>query len=140
MPHISIVTLGVADVARARAFYEVLGWRASSSSQDEIAFMQGTNVALALFGSSDLAEDAGVSPDGHGFGHIALAMNLPAEDAVDEALAAAERAGGTITKGAQATEWGGYSGYVADPDGHLWEVAHNPFFDLAEDGSVALPK
>lgn len=139
MPHVSLITLGVADVARSRAFYEALGWRASSASQEEVAFLHGPTVALALFGREALAEDARVPAEGSGFRGVALAMNVPSEHAVDQALATAEQAGAAIAKRGQETDWGGYSGYFADPDGHLWEVARNPFFPLGDDGRVALP-
>ncbi len=139
MPHVSMITIGVADVARSRAFYEALGWRASSASQEEIVFLQGPTAALALFGWDALAEDAQVPAQGSGFRGMALAMNVPTEYAVDEALVLAEQAGATITKRGQATEWGGYSGYFTDPDGHLWEVANNPIVPLDESGRMALP-
>ena len=141
MTHVSLITLGVDDLDRATAFYEAWGWRRSSASVDGVvSFLDGGTVALGLFGRQDLATDAGVvagAPGEHG--NVALAMNLPSRDEVDEVLRSAAAAGGQVTKQATATDWGGYSGYVRDPDGHLWEVAHNPGFPLRDDGSVELP-
>lgn len=141
MAHVSLITLGVDDLDRATAFYEAWGWRRSSASvAGVVAFLDGGTVALGLFGREDLAADAGVgigAPGEHG--SVALAMNLASPDEVDDALRSAAAAGGRVTRPAAATEWGGYSGYVRDPDGHLWEVAHNPGFPLRDDGSVELP-
>lgn len=139
-PRISLITLGVADVARARAFYERLGWRASGASQDEVAFFQAGGMALGLFSRGALAEDAHL-PDkgGGGFGGITLAQNVGSEEAVDQLLEEARRAGATILKPAQRAFWGGYTGYFADLDGHPWEVAFNPGFKLETDGSLRLP-
>jgi uncharacterized protein len=141
MAHISLITLGVDDLARATAFYTALGWEMSPASvPDVVTFLRGGTVALALWGRDDLAADAVVAPDPPGrHGNVALAMNLSSEAEVDGALAAAADAGGIVTKPATRTEWGGYSGYFADPDGHLWEVAHNPGFPLDADGRVTLP-
>ncbi len=139
MPHISLVTLGVADLDRSSTFYEALGWERSSASVDGVVvFLRGGNVALGLFGRSDLEAEAGTSL-APAPGPVALAVNLPDEAAVDDLLEAAVHAGGRVTRPAQRADWGGYSGYVADPDGHLWEVAHNPGFRLGEDGRVELP-
>ncbi|MDR3500098.1 MAG: VOC family protein [Parvibaculum sp.] len=138
-PRISLITLGVADVARSRRFYEALGWRASSASQEGVAFFQAGGMALALFGREALAEDAGLADAGSGFGGIALAQNMRTQEAVDQLMAEAERAGARIVKPAQKVFWGGYSGYFADPDGHLWEIAWNPGFALDADGSLRLP-
>jgi catechol 2,3-dioxygenase-like lactoylglutathione lyase family enzyme len=137
--HLNIVTIGVADLPRSVAFYQALGWRRSSASMDEISWFDVGGCALGLFPRDELAADAGV-PDGPGgFGGITLAINLASESEVDAALADAERAGGTIVKPAQRAEWGGYSGYFADPDGTCWEVAMNPGFTLRDDGSLVLP-
>jgi catechol 2,3-dioxygenase-like lactoylglutathione lyase family enzyme len=139
-PRVSLITLGVADLARARAFYETgLGWRASAASQDEVAFFQLGSLALALFARSSLAEDAGVAAAGGGFAGIALAHNVREPADVDRFLALAEAAGGRITSPAEAKSWGGRAGYFADPDGHLWEIAWNPHFALAPDGALSLP-
>lgn len=138
-PRLSFVTLGVADVARARAFYEALGFKASRASQESVAFFDAGGIILALFGRGALAEDAGVGDGPAAFSGIALAHNVREEPQVAEVLALARSAGGTITKPAQRAFWGGMSGYFKDPDGHLWEVAHNPGFPLDEKGRVTIP-
>jgi uncharacterized protein len=135
---VSLITLGVADVARSRRFYEALDWRASGASQEEVTFFQLGGIALALWGRTALAEDANVTDD-RGFAGVALAHNARTREAVDAILAEARAVGGRILKPAQATPWGGYAGYFADPDGHLWEVAWNPHFALDADGSLRLP-
>lgn len=140
MSYVSLVTLGVEDLADATRFYEAMGWRRSSASVDgTVAFLRGGAVVLSLFGREELAADAGVAPSSGGGAAIALAMNVATEGAVDETLAAAARAGGRVTKPAQRSDWGGYSGYFEDLDEHLWEVAHNPGFALLPDGRVQLP-
>lgn len=139
-PRLSIVTLGVASVQKSRAFYEALGWRPSSASQDEIAFFQLSGVVLALFDRNHLADDATVAPAGDGFRAVTLAHNVASEAEVDAALAHAERSGARIVKPAAKVFWGGYTGYFADPDGHLWEVAYNPFFSFDEAGRLVLPE
>jgi len=136
---LTLVTLGVADVARSRAFYERLGWKASSASQDSVAFFQMVGMVLALWGRQDLADDAQVANSTPGFSGVALAFNARSEAEVDSVLAEAVRAGGRLVRAAHKTFWGGYSGYFADPDGHLWEVAHNPFWHLDERGALHLP-
>ena len=136
---VSLITLGVADVARARAFYEALGWRASPASQEAVAFFQANGLALALFGRADLAVDAGLADPAPGFSGISLAQNLRSTHEVDALFAQAVAAGARAVKVPQATEWGGHSGYFADPDGHLWELAWNPFFPLDEQGNLSLP-
>lgn len=139
-PRINIVTLGVSDVALSTAFYQRLGWRRSAeSSTPGISFFQLDNLLLAVFSRDALAEDAALEPTPAGFGGITLAQNLASPEAVDSAIAEAVAAGATLLKPAAATFWGGYSGYFADPDGHPWEVAHNPFFPLDAQGLVALP-
>lgn len=139
-PKIHLVTLGVEDLARSLRFYrDGLGWPTSSASTDDVAFLPLGGVVLALWGRGSLAEDARVDGRGSGFRGIALAHNVGSPEEVDEALRAAERAGGTVTKPGQKVFWGGYSGYFADPDGHLWEVAHNPFWSFDSSGNVVLP-
>lgn len=140
-PRISIVTLGVRDLQRSVAFYrDGLGWPLSTSkSDDDIAFFRTGGIVLALYGHDALAEDATVAPESSGFRGVTLAQNAPSRGAVDAAFAAAEAAGATIIKRPREVFWGGYSGYFADPDGHLWEVAHNPGFPLDEDGAIVLP-
>src|SRR5262245_43231891 len=129
---LSIVTLGVADLARARRFYcEGLGWKASSASQDAIVFIDAGGVVLALFNRDALAEDAQLDASpAASFSGITLAHNVRTKQAVDAALAAAVKAGAKLLKPGQDVFWGGYSGYFADPDGHAWEVAWNPFFPM----------
>lgn len=140
-PHFSTVsmfTLGVADLARARSFYEALGFTAGPGSSENIVFFQLDALVLALFPRTLLAEDAEVADDGHGFDGVTLAHNYPSEDAVDAAMAHALAAGATLKKKPQKVFWGGYSGYFADPDGHLWEVAYNPFVKVDDHGIVTL--
>ena len=132
MTHISLVTLGVDDLEAMTRFYTSLGWRRSSASvEGVVAFLVGGTVVLALYGREALAVDAGLpAPPPAGPSHLALATNVPSQDAVDQALARAMAAGGRITRPAESADWGGYSGYFADPDGHHWEVAWNPDFDI----------
>jgi uncharacterized protein len=137
-PRLSLITLGVADVPRARKFYEALGFKAGSGSQDSVAFLDAGGVVLALFGRASLAEDAAVKDSAPGFSGVALAHNARSEADVDKALADAIAAGAKLIKPAGKTFWGGYSGYFADLDGHLWEVAHNPYFTFDADGRVVL--
>jgi predicted lactoylglutathione lyase len=139
-PRLSFVTLGVADVAVSRTFYEALGFRASAASQEgAVAFFDAGGVVLSLFGRSALAKDAGMADDRPGFSGIALAHNVNSEADVDNVLKEAVAAGAKLVKAGQKAFWGGYSGYFADPDGHLWEVAYNPFMPLDAVGRVALP-
>lgn len=137
-PRISLVTLGVADMTAARTFYEKLGWQASGQSNDDVTFFQAGGMILGLYGRAALAEDAKVENSKPGFSGVALAYNGRDKAEVDRVLAEAVAAGGTLIKAAEDVFWGGYSGYFADPDGHLWEVAFNPFFPIAEDGSISL--
>jgi uncharacterized protein len=137
---VSIVTLGVADLDAARRFYETgLGWRASTASQGDIVFFQLGGLVLALYPRGKLAADATLDPAGSGFRGVTLAHNTREKAQVAAVLQAAERAGARIVKRAQDADWGGHSGYFADPDGHLWEVAWNPYFALDEQGRIALP-
>lgn len=138
-PRVSFVTLGVASIARSRAFYDKLGFKASSASNESVVFYDAGGIVLALFGREALAEDAKLDAAGSGFSGIALAHNVASESEADQLLREVKAAGGRIVKPAQPTFWGGYSGYFADPDGHLWEVAHNPFFPLDSNGRVTLP-
>jgi uncharacterized protein len=135
---LSLITLGVADVARSRRFYEALGWRASGASQDDVSFFQAGGMALALWGRTELTRDAGM-PDGSGFGGVALAYNARSRAEVDDVLGQARTAGAHILRPARDTFWGGYAGYFADPDGHPWEVAWNPHFLLDAGGNLRLP-
>jgi uncharacterized protein len=139
-PRLHIVTLGVRDLGRAVSFYrDGLHWPMSSASVGDFAiFRLSTGTALALYPRDLLAADANV-PDGGGFGCVTLAQNVPDKESVDRVLAEAVEAGGRLLKPAAMAEWGGYSGYFADPDGHPWEIAWNPFFGL-EDGKLFLPE
>lgn len=137
-PRLSLVTLGVRDIARARAFYEALGFKAASASQEAVTFFDAGGVVLGLYGRVALAEDASVPEEGSGFSGVALAHNARSEADVDAVLAEAVAAGAKLIKPAAKVFWGGYSGYFADPDGHLWEIAYNPYFKLGSDGRVEL--
>jgi hypothetical protein len=134
---LTLLTLGVDDVARARAFYERLGWTAANSESDDIAFFQCGGMVLALWGRAQLAKDSCLPlSDGGSGGVCTPACNVRSPDEVDAVLAEAERAGARIGRSGAATFWGGYSGIFIDPDGHAWEVAHAPQLTLAPDGSV----
>jgi predicted lactoylglutathione lyase len=137
---ISLITLGVKDLERARVFYERLGWKRAFFAAEGVAFFQTGGMAIALYPRRDLAKDAGVDEQGLGqAAAITLALNVRCKAAVDAALAEAEAAGARITMPAREAAWGGYFGHFADPEGFLWEVAWNPGFQLNEDGSVVLP-
>lgn len=136
---ISVVTLGVADVAASTAFYGRLGWTRSSASNESVTFIQMKGTVLALFGRAALAEDAGVEDRPSGFSGIALAHNVASERGVDAVVKFVVSCGAHLIKKPQKVFWGGYSGYVADLDGHLWEIAHNPYFPLDQHGHVVLP-
>lgn len=138
-PRLTLVTLGVADVARSRAFYERMGFTASSASNPQVTFLDAGGLVLALWSRSDLAADAGIRDDGSGFAGISLAHNVGSPAEVDRVLAEAAQAGATPVKPGHATFWGGYSGYFGDPDGYLWEVAHNPFWPIDVEGRLVLP-
>ena len=135
---VTLITLGVADLDRARTFYAALGWVAASD-QDGVSFYQMHGAVLGLFGLSDLARDQGRADAALGTGAMTLAQNFGSEAEVDAAFAEALAAGGTGLKKPEKVFWGGYSGYWADPDGHVWEVAMNPFWPLQVDGSLVLP-
>jgi predicted lactoylglutathione lyase len=136
---LSLVTLGVADVARSTAFYESLGWRRSSASQDTVTFFAMEGSVLGLFGRESLAEDAGVPDEGVGFRAVSVAINCDSRDEVDAVFAEWVAAGGEAVKQPEAVFWGGYSSYVADPDGHLWEIAHNPYAPNDAAGEMQFP-
>ena len=138
---LSIVTLGVADLDRSITFYEALGWkRKSASIEGSIAWFGTADSTIGLFPWDELAHDASLPPERtDGFGGITLAINVQSPDAVTAGLDAAVAAGGTLLKPATRADWGGTSGYFADPDGHPWEVAHNPGFPIDEDGRVRIP-
>ncbi|MET8230259.1 VOC family protein [Micromonospora sp. NPDC005298] len=135
---ISLVTLGVTDVARAKAFYEQLGWR--GQEVEETVFFQAGGLALVLWSRDKLAADAGISDPGTGgFGGMTLAQNVRSRSEVDELMAAATNAGAEVTQPARETFYGGYAGCFADPDGHVWEIAWNPGFPLGPDGALTVP-
>ena len=135
---VSLVTLGVADVSRARRFYEQLGWRGQEA--EETVFFQAGAMALILWARHKLADDAGIEDSSaDGFGGLTLAHNVRSPAEVDGLLATAANAGAEITQAARETFYGGYAGYFRDPDGHVWEIAYNPGFRLGPDGSITLP-
>jgi catechol 2,3-dioxygenase-like lactoylglutathione lyase family enzyme len=136
---VSIITLSVADLRRSREFYERLGWRRSMANAEGVVFFQAGGMAFALFPRHELAKDANIAPEGDGFSGISLAYNIRNRAEVDSVLEAAEAAGAKLLKPAQEAFWGGYSGYFSDPDGFLWEVAWNPSFEMAADGSIRIP-
>jgi uncharacterized protein len=133
---VSLVTLGVRDIGRARTFYETLGWT-GESPDGEVVFFQSGGMILALWDREKLAEDSVVA-DGGGWGGVTLAYNVRSPEEVDRVVEEARSAGATVGRAGAATFWGGYSGLFIDPDGHPWEVAHNPGWPIAPDGSVRL--
>ncbi len=137
---INLVTLGVADVKKSTEFYERLGWVRSSASNEQVTFFQSNGTVLGLFGRAALADDANVEETAAGFDGIALSQTYESEAVVDAVLEAAIACGGKLVKKPQKVFWGGYSGYYADLDGHLWEIAHNPFMQLSENGHMQLPE
>ena len=136
--HVTLVTLGVADVQESAAFYERMGLKRAKASQESVVFFDMGGLAPGLFGRASLAQDVGVPEDGDGFRAVTLAWNQPSAEEVDDALDRAVAAGAKLVKPAEKVFWGGYSGYFSDPDDHLWEVAHNPFSPLRDDGSMEL--
>jgi predicted lactoylglutathione lyase len=139
--HLSLVTLGVSDLKRSIEFYETLGFQRKATKFDGIGFFQAGACAIAVWPSDQLAEDANAALEGmpQAFRGFTLAWNCHTRSDVDAVLKKVQRMGGLIRKRAQEVFWGGYSGYFADPDGHLWEVAYNPHFSLGEDGQLTLP-
>ena len=135
---VSIVTLGVADIARARGFYEALGWQ--GQEVEETVFFQAGGQAVVLWGRDKLAADSGVADDGRGtFDGVVLAHNVRSADEVDDVVRRASSAGATVTREPSETFYGGYAGCFRDPDGHVWEIAHNPGFPLDDDGNLTVP-
>ena len=134
---VSLVTLGVSDLSRARAFYEALGWTTGAAPDDDVVFFQTGGMIVALWDRARLAEDSGVE-DGRGWGGVTLAYNVRSPGEVDAVVEEARAAGARVAREPGATFWGGYSGVFVDPDEHPWEVAHNPHWALGEDGSVRL--
>jgi predicted lactoylglutathione lyase len=135
---LSLVTLGVSDLARARGFYEGLGWTTRAEPDDDVVFFQAGGMIVALWGRDQLAEDSAVS-DAGGWGGVTLAYNTRSPEEVDEVIEQARGAGATIGREPGETFWGGYAGVFIDLDGHPWEVAHNPRWAVGDDGSVTLP-
>jgi len=133
---LSLVTLGVHDLTRAQAFYEALGWQGSSPDGD-VVFFQAGGMIVGLWSREKLAEDS-VTSDSGGWGGVTLAFNARSREEVDAVIDEARAAGGTVAREPAETFWGGYSAMFHDPEGHAWEVAHNPFWHIAEDGSVHL--
>jgi len=136
---VSLITLGVGDLPKSTAFYEALGWRRSVRKAEGIAFFRTGGMALALWPRTHLAKEGGLSPAGSGFAGFALAHNVRARGDVDRVLAEAVACGAKLMAPAAEKLWGGYSGYFADLDGYLWEVAFNPHFPMKADGSIELP-
>jgi hypothetical protein len=134
---ITVITLGVADLERARRFYEALGWRTGAAPADDVVFFQVGDMVLSLWGRARLAEDSCVT-DAGGWGGVTLALNVSSPAEVDEVTDEARAAGATIGREPEETFWGGYSSVFIDPDGHPWEVAHNPHWKLTDDGGVRL--
>lgn len=133
---ISLITLGVADLDRAMSFYEAMGWRRANDDEG-VAFYQAGGMVLALWGRDELAEDS-VMTDSGGWGGVTLAYNVRSPEEVDATIEEARQAGATIGREPGPTSWGGYSGLFVDPDGHPWEVAHNPFWTITNDGGIRL--
>ena len=134
---LSLVTLGVSDLARARAFYEAMGWTTGAEPDDDVVFFQTGCMIVALWGRGQLEEDSAIEDQG-GWGGVTFAYNTRTREEVDAVLAEAEAAGATVARSARETFWGGYSGIFHDPDGHPWEIAHNPRWTIEDDGSVKL--
>jgi uncharacterized protein len=136
----TLITLGVSDVERAARFYATLGMKRGVKAAKDVAFFEAGGVVLSLYRRDDLAKDATVENSLPGFSGMSLAFNVEKEASVEKVLEAAVAVGGRMIKPAQRAFWGGYSGYFADPDGHLWEVAHNPGFPLDPSGQISLPE
>lgn len=136
---LSLVTVGVHDLARATAFYERLGWRRSLAGAEGVAFFQVGGIGLSLYPCADLEKDTGVSLAAEGSPRVSLAYNARTRDEVDSVMAEAEAADATVLHRPRQAEWGGYFGHFADPDGVIWEVAWNPAFPIAADGSITIP-
>ena len=134
---VSVITLGVDDLAYARRFYEALGWHTEAGPGDDVVFFQAGGLIVSLWDRTKLADDSGVDDDGR-FGGVTLAQNVASREEVDQAIIHAEAAGAAVTRPPADTFWGGYSGCFSDPDGHPWEIAYNPHWRLHEDGTVSL--
>lgn len=136
---LSVITLGVSDLELSRTFYRNLGWKENSASTEDVAFFQAGGIVFALWDRKKLAEDSAVRP-GKGWGGVTLAYNTRSEAQVDAVIEEARFAGATIGREPAETFWGGYSGIFIDPDGHPWEVAHNPYWEITDAGGVELPE
>jgi uncharacterized protein len=135
---LSLITLGTSNLNRARRFYEALGWATGAGDDDDVVFFQAGGIVVALWDRAKLADDSAVSDDG-GWGGVTLAYNTRSPEEVDSVIEEARAAGAAIGREPDETFWGGYSGVFIDPDGHPWEVAHNPRWTIEDDGSVTLP-
>jgi uncharacterized protein len=141
VPNITLITLGVADIAKATAFYRSLGFvKSNAASQDEVSFFRAGGVVLALWGRDAQRDDANAADVWNGNGGMVVAQNVASEAEVDAVMARAATSGARILKPASKTFWGGYSGYFADPDGHVWEIAFNPHWGLDQQGLIELPE
>jgi predicted lactoylglutathione lyase len=136
---LSLITLGISDLARAKKFYEALGWKTGAAPDDDVAFFQAGCMVFALWDRAKLAEDSAVT-EGSGWGGITLAYNTRSQEEVDQVIDEARKAGATIGREPGETFWGGYSGVFIDPDGYPWEVAHHPRWTIEEDGSLTIPR
>ena len=134
---VTVITLGVQDLARARRFYEALGWKTGAAPDDDVVFFQAGDMVLALWDRARLAEDSCVE-DSPGWGGVTLALNLGSREEVDAVVEEARAAGATIGREPAETFWGGYSAAFVDPEGHPWEIAHNPHWTIADDGSITI--
>jgi uncharacterized protein len=137
---LSLITLGVSDLERAKAFYEGMGWHTNTDPSMDVVFFQAGGMVVALWGRDQLAEDSAISEDRGGWGGMTLAYNTRTPEEVDSVIEEARAAGATIGREPAETFWGGYSAVFIDPDGHPWEVAHNPRWTIEENGSVRLPE
>jgi predicted lactoylglutathione lyase len=138
-PRLTLLTLGVKDIAKSAAFYEALGFRRKARGSDGVAFFEAGGLILSLWSAEQLADDAKVTPEGSGFRSVSLAWNCACSEDVDVALERAVTLGAKLLRPPQQVFWGGYTGYFADPDGHIWEVAYNPHFPMTDDGQLLLP-
>jgi uncharacterized protein len=135
---VSLITLGVRDLGRSRGFYEALGWRTRAAPDDDVVFFQAGGLIFALWDRARLAADSGVE-DGGGWGGVTLAHNVRSPAEVDSVFEEARAAGAAVVREPGETFWGGYSAAIVDPDGHPWEIAHNPRWTVREDGAIELP-
>lgn len=139
-PNLTVVTLGVSDFSRSLRFYrDVLGWKTKATEKDPVAFFDLSGVVFSIYSRNSLAEDATVNAKGSGFSGVTFSHNARSVKEVDGVFARLKKLGAKIVKKPRKVFWGGYSGYFSDPDGHLWEVAHNPHWKLAKNGNVVLP-